>query len=549
MSSFVLSRQPLRRLLTLGVLVALVLAAGAGLASDALAALPVTSTPELSLDHLLVTTPFVGSAVSVKDDEGSAYVARDNSLWLVDDDGRMIYEVNPDTGALKRTITRSQLAATTIFSGTATAGTDRNRDLESLAYDRATDTLYAFSGSCCTSTVLPTVFRLTRRNGSLQLDSYQPLPTGSDFTAADWNPADHKLYVGISKTIRTYNYSTNAMGSTFQVSGLTGIQGFDFSADGSDLFVARSPAQLSRVDWATKTLVPGWTFDLTKFGMLDARAAALINDRFYVSDGYDHRAAGDPKSHAVFVFDVSGGATPVPAPTASFTANPTSGQAPLAVSFTDTSTGSPTAWSWSFGDGQSSTAQNPTHTFTDSGTYNVRLTASNAGGSTSATRQITVGSVTPPPSGENLVPNPGFETNLAGWDTNNTAAVALERVAGGHSGSWAARLTNTGTTTVTETLNDNPNVVASTAAGTYSGSVWVRADAPGAKLYLRLREYSGSTKLSEKVVGVTLSTSWQQVSATLVPTAPGSSLELATAVYSAAPGTSYYADDVALSLN
>ncbi|RYU10196.1 PKD domain-containing protein [Nocardioides iriomotensis] len=549
MSSFVLSRQPLRRLLTLGVLVALVLAAGAGLASDALAALPVTSTPELSLDHLLVTTPFVGSAVSVKDDEGSAYVARDNSLWLVDDDGRMIYEVNPDTGALKRTITRSQLAATTIFSGTATAGTDRNRDLESLAYDRATDTLYAFSGSCCTSTVLPTVFRLTRRNGSLQLDSYQPLPTGSDFTAADWNPADHKLYVGISKTIRTYNYATNAVGSTFQVSGLTGIQGFDFSADGSDLFVARSPAQLSRVDWATKTLVPGWTFDLTKFGMLDARAAALINDRFYVSDGYDHRAAGDPKSHAVFVFNVSGGASPGPAPIASFTANPTSGQAPLAVSFTDTSTGSPTAWSWSFGDGQSSTAQNPTHTFTDPGTYNVRLTASNAGGSTSATRQITVGSVTPPPSGQNLVPNPGFETNLAGWDTNNAAAVALERVAGGHSGSWAARLTNTGTTTVTETLNDNPNVVASTAAGTYSGSVWVRADAPGAKLYLRLREYSGSTKLSEKVVGVTLSTSWQQVSATLVPTAPGSSLELATAVYSAAPGTSYYADDVALSLN
>jgi PKD repeat protein len=549
MSSFVLSCQPLRRLLTLGALLALVLAAGAGFASDALAALPVTSTPELSLDHLLVTTPFVGSAVSMKDDEGSAYVARDNSLWLVDDDGRMIYEVNPDTGALKRTITRSQLAATTIFSGTATAGTDRNRDLESLAYDRATDTLYAFSGSCCTSTVLPTVFRLTRRNGSLQLDSYQPLPTGSDFTAADWNPADHKLYVGISKTIRTYSYSTNAMGSTFQVSGLTGIQGFDFSADGSDLFVARSPAQLSRVDWATKTLVPGWTFDLTKFGMLDARAAALINDRFYVSDGYDHRAAGDPKSHAVFVFDVSGGATPVPAPTASFTANPTSGQAPLAVAFTDTSTGSPTAWSWSFGDGQSSTAQNPTHTFTDPGTYNVRLTASNAGGSTSATRQITVGSVTPPPSGQNLVPNPGFETNLAGWDTNNTPTVALERVAGGHSGSWAARLTNTGTTTVTETLNDIPNVVATTAAGTYSGSVWVRADAAGAKLYLRLREYSGGTKLSEKVVGVTLSTSWQQVSATLVPTAPGSSLELATAVYSAAPGTSYYADDVALSLN
>ncbi len=534
------------------VLAVLVSGLVAGLAAPAQAALPVTSNPQLTLDRVLRTSPFAGSSVSMKDNEGSAYVARDQSLWLVDDDGRMIYEVNPTTGALKRTINRDQLAATRILGGTAIAGVNRNRDLESLAYDEATDTLYAFSGSCCTSTVLPAAFRLTRQSGQLQLDSFQPLAAGADNTASDWNPADGKVYVGASKNIRTYDYVTNTTGPTFQVSGVSGILGFDFSADGADLFVSRSAARLSRVNWATKTLVAGWTFDLSGFGMLDTRGVALINDRFYVSDGYDQRTSGDPMSHAVFVFSVGGSSEPPPpGPTASFTASRTSGPAPLSVTFTDTSTGSPTSWAWSFGDGQASTAQSPTHVFTDPGTYTVRLTASNAGGDSVATTQITVGPGTPPPpSTGNLVSNPGFESDLSGWDANGSPGVALQRVSGGHSGAWAAKVTNNSAGPATETLNDNPDTVSTSVAGTYTGSIWVRADTTGAKLYLRVREYRGSTKVSEKVVGVVLSTSWQQVSATLVPTSPGStSIELATAVYSAGPGTSYYADDAALTLS
>ncbi len=72
---------------------------------------------------------------------------------------------------------------------------------------------------------------------------------------------------------------------------------------------------------------------------------------------------------------------PCVAPTASFTAAPTSGYAPLAVSFTDQSTGSPTSWSWDFGDGGSSSQQNPSYTYTSTGTYTVTLTASNGCGS------------------------------------------------------------------------------------------------------------------------------------------------------------------------
>jgi hypothetical protein len=50
--------------------------------------------------------PFVGSNVSMGDAEGSAYVARDNSLWLADDGKDVAYELNATTGALKRLIGR-----------------------------------------------------------------------------------------------------------------------------------------------------------------------------------------------------------------------------------------------------------------------------------------------------------------------------------------------------------------------------------------------------------------------------------------------------------
>ena len=72
-------------------------------------------------------------------------------------------------------------------------------------------------------------------------------------------------------------------------------------------------------------------------------------------------------------------------PVAAFSGAPTSGNAPLPVSFTDQSTGSPTTWSWDFGDGNASTAQNPTHTYGTPGTYSVVLTATNPQGSDSLT--------------------------------------------------------------------------------------------------------------------------------------------------------------------
>jgi len=49
------------------------------------------------------------------------------------------------------------------------------------------------------------------------------------------------------------------------------------------------------------------------------------------------------------------------------------------VNFTDLTSGPATSWLWNFGDGNTSNAQNPSHTYTANGTYNVCLTSSNNG--------------------------------------------------------------------------------------------------------------------------------------------------------------------------
>jgi parallel beta-helix repeat protein len=87
---------------------------------------------------------------------------------------------------------------------------------------------------------------------------------------------------------------------------------------------------------------------------------------------------------------------------ANFTANTTGGDAPLAVKFTDTSTGTPANWTWDFGDGGNSTEQNPTHTYNAEGTYTVKLTVSNSLGSDSEEKigYITVGSAVLAPVAE-----------------------------------------------------------------------------------------------------------------------------------------------------
>jgi PKD repeat protein len=59
---------------------------------------------------------------------------------------------------------------------------------------------------------------------------------------------------------------------------------------------------------------------------------------------------------------------------ADFTADTTSGTAPLKVRFSDMSSGKVQFRIWSFGDGSSSFEKDPVHTYREAGIYTVRLT-------------------------------------------------------------------------------------------------------------------------------------------------------------------------------
>jgi PKD repeat protein len=99
---------------------------------------------------------------------------------------------------------------------------------------------------------------------------------------------------------------------------------------------------------------------------------------------------------AVKAYDSTGQVSPfsnevrVAPPVAAFNASPTSGTAPLLVTFTDQSTGTIATRSWNFGDSTSATGTSVTHTYNTAGTYSVTLTVTGAGQTATATKSITV---------------------------------------------------------------------------------------------------------------------------------------------------------------
>jgi PKD repeat protein len=150
------------------------------------------------------------------------------------------------------------------------------------------------------------------------------------------------------------------------------------------------------------------------------------------------------------------GAPPPPQPpVASFSGSPTSGIAPLSVAFTDTSTGPPTSWEWTFGDGGTSTAQSPSHTYSTAGTYSVSLKVTNSLGNNTLTKTnyISVSAPQPPVANFTGSPTNGIVPLTVGFTDTST---------GGQPTSWAWTFGDGGTSTA-----QNPSHIY-TAAGTYS---------------------------------------------------------------------------------
>ncbi len=267
------------------------------------------------------------------------------------------------------------------------------------------------------------MWKLTRQSGHFAPSQWQALPETEDPTAAGWRSGTG-MYFGKGTKIKTYDFATNALSSskTLAVSNIVGLTFPDANTafvttattnTASGRTTAGSDSTIHRfaISGSTWTENTAWKFPLKSIGvpggsvdddgMIDARDLAIVSsggvDRFYVSDGYDHRASGD---HPIYVYTLGS----APAPTASFTAIPTTGRAPFTVQFTDTSIGNPTSWAWDFDNNGTtdSTQRNPKHNYTTAATYTAKLTATNAAGSTSATQKITVNPATALPGGLTL---------------------------------------------------------------------------------------------------------------------------------------------------
>ena len=159
----------------------------------------------------------------------------------------------------------------------------------------------------------------------------------------------------------------------------------DGSPDGGQVFSVTTDWQEPFVDWTSAPVFGGPL--RASIGHVDAGTWVDVD----VSSGVT--ASGpvafgltSASTNSVFYSSREGTHPPeliltlAPPPVASFTADVTTGSVPLTVQFTDTSTNTPTSWTWSFGDGGTSTARNPAHTYTQMGSYTVSLTVSAAGG-------------------------------------------------------------------------------------------------------------------------------------------------------------------------
>ncbi|HSC12469.1 MAG TPA: PKD domain-containing protein, partial [Rhodanobacteraceae bacterium] len=197
-------------------------------------------------------------------------------------------------------------------------------------------------------------------------------------------------------------------------------------------------------------------------------------------------------SHAI-VSGGGGGGGSTPVANFSYT---TSG---LTANFTDSSTdtgGTISSHAWTFGDGGTSTATNPSHTYAATGNYSVSEKVTDNLGATS-TKTSTVSVSSGGGGGSQLLGNTGFETGTAAPWTMSSGVLNNSTSEPAHAGSWDAWMDGYGSSH-TDTVSQPVTITAGKTSAKLSYYLHIdTAETTTSTAYdhLYVRLYSGTTLL------------------------------------------------------
>jgi carboxypeptidase T len=298
----------------------------------------------------------------------------------------------------------------------------------------------AFFESCTTfqNTTLPNnlaALKYAARN----LQSPYNLPTGPDTVSV------------------TASVATVAAGTSFTVTATVNDSRFNQS-NGTETVqnIASAAAYVDKLPWQSGATAIAMTAVDGTFNASSESVRATIpttglsagQHRVYVQATDAAGKAGTPNA---VLFTVTAGGNQAPVANFSFVSNG------LSVNFSDGSTdsdGTIASRSWNFGDSTTSTATNPSKTYSAAGTYSVVLTVTDNGGAThSVTKSVTVSSAA------NVAPVANYSFTTSGLTATFTDSSTDS------DGTIASRSWNFGDSSTSTATNPSKTY---TAAGTYS---------------------------------------------------------------------------------
>lgn len=337
----------------------------------------------------LVYSTFTGSSGNgygiAIDGSGNAYLAGVLYGSLVTTPGCFdntpdpMISIYPDMFVQKMDATGSTLVYSTYLGGN---GTDDLFYGDAIAVDAA-GSAYVTGGTA--STNFPTTagaYDVTQSGGTdpflVKFD-----PTGSSLVFGTFLGSDG---IGESVALNTYDEPFVAGNVNSQGLNATTCANFSTWGGGTDCFLAKLNATGSNADYISYFGGNGNDYGNGPFGKVRVRLWGPCKDEVYVSTtshspnfpttaGTVQSVKGNSGADQPAVFHLK----PKVTPNFTFTVNCN------VVNFTDLSNGTciwkpgpwtPTSWTWHFGDGASSTAQNPTHSYASPGTYTVTLIVS-----------------------------------------------------------------------------------------------------------------------------------------------------------------------------